>query len=156
TPGAIASTSQIARPRGTVWSVSLLKLTADPVVATSTTGPAPLTSMVSVIVPIFSGASIFATKPTASCTSERTNFWKPESSNVMVYTPDGRSGMRYVPSASVVAESCGTWSAGLVTVTDTPGSAALLSSVTTPWMAPEALLWARAAIGLQVSAASSI
>jgi hypothetical protein len=60
---------------------------------------------------------------------------KPGSSKVSVYVPGGIAGKRYIPSALVTTD-CTPIMLGLVALTVTPGSTALLVSVTLPVIVP--------------------
>ena len=103
------------------------------VLLTSTRGAAPRTVRVSATAPTPSSTSTSATKAPWSVTPSRTTVPKPCNVKVTVYSPEGRLVTRKFPDASLNA-SRSARSAGLVTLTDTPGNTPPVSSTILPPM----------------------
>src|SRR5262245_779356 len=142
-PPPLTPTVNAAKPAkffavGTVSRLSRDRRFSERVLATSTTGLAPETVMVSSSDPTFIDAFTFAVKPVVSSMSSRLYVLKPGSAKVTMYLPGRSSTISYRPWLSVVTARLCSIRAGLVAVTVTPGSTAPVLSVACPAIAVRA------------------
>jgi hypothetical protein len=102
---------------------------------TSTTGDSPETVTVSCRVATCSSALMVAVNPSPTRMPSRTTVLNPLSSYVILYSPGGTAGKRYVPSSPVVAVRTPCIE-GLDTVIVTPGRTAPVPSLILPLIEP--------------------
>src|SRR5262245_47093883 len=131
TPDAWPSTAQMSVAVGTPTSLSDVKSVPTFVDCMSTTGDSAVTVTVSCSVATCSWTSTSRILPSTSWMFVRLTIWKPDSSNVSSYVPDGSEPMLYRPSASVTDDRTPSSDADLA-VTVTPGSTPPWVSVTAP------------------------
>ena len=133
-PGTIfASSSQFRPSSGTSCICVGLTLPDTCVDRVSTSGDWPVTVSVSLSVATFNTIGMLMFCPTSSVIFSCTTVAKPPSSACTLYSPGVSCSTRYSPRASVTATTCVPFAMS-DTVTVTPGSTALDSSVITPTM----------------------
>ena len=152
-PGTSPAMTHGFRPVGTASSNSCSMLVCTVALRTSTTGASPVTVTVSSTPEIPIEAFTSRVRATLSRTPSCTTVWNPERAKLTLYSPGGRAGWLYEPPAPVVVLR-GAISAGLLTVTVTPGRTAPCSSVAVPVIVP--VCWANAGTAASIASATRI